>query len=104
VSAPSETSKARVTLIAGDGIGPEVTAATVRLLEAAGAEINWVEKKAQPIVGRRAEDIEADPVVASLLETRVGLKGPLTTPIAGGHQSINVALRKHSTFMPTFAL
>jgi isocitrate dehydrogenase (NAD+) len=94
VSAPSETSKARVTLIAGDGIGPEVTAATVRLLEAAGAEINWVEKKAQPIVGRRTEDIEADPVVASLLETRVGLKGPLTTPIAGGHQSINVALRK----------
>jgi isocitrate dehydrogenase (NAD+) len=83
-----------VTLIAGDGIGPEVTGATVRLLEAAGAEIDWVERKAQPIVGRRPEDIEVDPVVASLLETRVGLKGPLTTPVGGGHQSINVALRK----------
>lgn len=83
-----------VTLIAGDGIGPEVTAATVRLLEAAGAQIDWVEKKAQPIVGRRPEDVELDPVVASLRETRVGLKGPLTTPVAGGHQSINVALRK----------
>lgn len=83
-----------MTLIAGDGIGPEVTGATVRLLEAAGAEIDWVEKKAQPIVGRRPEDIELDPVVASLLETHVGLKGPLTTPVGGGHQSINVALRK----------
>jgi isocitrate dehydrogenase (NAD+) len=81
-------------LVAGDGIGPEVTTATVCLLEAAGAEVEWVEKKAQPIVGRRQEDIEADPVVASLRETHVGLKGPLTTPVGGGHQSINVALRK----------
>ena len=94
MSSTSQSPKGRLTLIAGDGIGPEVTAATVRLLDAAGAEIDWVEKKAQPIVGRRQEDIGADPVVASLRETHVGLKGPLTTPVATGHQSINVALRK----------
>jgi isocitrate dehydrogenase (NAD+) len=94
VSSSAENQKPRVTLVAGDGIGPEVTAATVRLLEAAGAEIDWVEKKAQPIAGRRQEDIDADPVLASLGETHVGLKGPLTTPVGGGHQSINLALRK----------
>jgi isocitrate dehydrogenase (NAD+) len=86
--------KATVTLIPGDGIGPEVTNATVRLLEAAGAEIEWEEREAIPIVGLRQEDTHADPVVSSILRTRVGLKGPITTPIASGHRSINVALRK----------
>jgi isocitrate dehydrogenase (NAD+) len=84
----------KVTLIPGDGIGPEVTDATVRLLEAAGAELEWEAKEAKPIVGQRTEDAHADPVVASLLETRVGLKGPVTTPVGFGHRSINVALRK----------
>lgn len=87
-------SRAQVTLIAGDGIGPEVTRSTVRLLEAAGAEIDWVEMNAQPIISRNPDDIQADPVVASIRQTRVGLKGPLATPVGGGHQSINVALRK----------
>lgn len=87
-------SRAQVTLIAGDGIGPEVTRSTVRLIEAAGAEIEWVEMNAQPIISRNPEEIQADPVVASIRETRVGLKGPLTTPIGGGHQSINVVLRE----------
>ncbi len=80
----------RVTLIPGDGIGLEVTAATVRLLEAAGAQIEWEEKNAKPTVGRRAEDSQADPVVDSITRTRVGLKGPLTTPVGVGHRSINV--------------
>lgn len=90
----TRASRAQVTLIAGDGIGPEVTRSTVRLIEAAGAQIEWVEMNAQPIISRNPEDIQADPVVASIRETRVGLKGPLTTPIGGGHQSINVVLRK----------
>jgi isocitrate dehydrogenase (NAD+) len=94
MTTPAGTGKARVTLIPGDGIGPEVAAATVDLLDAAGAGIEWLELKAQPIVGRRREEIEADPLVHSLLETRVGLKGPITTPVAEGHPSINVALRK----------
>ena len=83
-----------MTLIPGDGIGPEVTRATLRLLEAAGTRIEWVERQAQPILSRREEDVKSDPVVASILETGVGLKGPLTTPIGTGHQSINVSLRK----------
>jgi isocitrate dehydrogenase (NAD+) len=83
-----------VTLIPGDGIGPEVSRATVRLLAAAGAEITWEEIEARPIVGLRQEDTDADPVVRAITRTRVGLKGPITTPIGVGHRSINVALRK----------
>ncbi len=86
--------KATATLVPGDGIGPEVTQVTVRVLEAAGAEIEWEEKEAKPIVGLRTEDAHADPVVASILKTRVGLKGPVTTPVGFGHRSINVALRR----------
>jgi isocitrate dehydrogenase (NAD+) len=85
---------ATVTLIPGDGIGPEVSRATTRLLGAAGAEIAWEEVEAKPIVGLRQEDTQADPVVRSINRTRVGLKGPITTPIGVGHRSINVALRK----------
>ena len=84
----------RVTLIPGDGIGPEVSQATVRLLDAAGADIAWEEKEAKPIVGMRQEDAHADPVVRSIVDTKVGLKGPITTPVGVGHRSINVALRK----------
>ncbi len=83
-----------VTLIPGDGIGPEVTEATVRLLEAAGAKIQWEEKSVVAMVGRRSEDSRADAVVESMTRTRVGLKGPLSTPVGTGHRSINVALRK----------
>ena len=83
-----------VTLVPGDGIGPEVSAATVRLMEAAGAEIAWEEREARPIVGLRQEDAHADPVVSSILRTHVGLKGPITTPVGVGHRSINVALRR----------
>jgi len=84
----------KVTLIPGDGIGPEVARATVRLLEAAGAQMEWEEVEAKPIVGMRVEDARADPVVISVLNSRVGLKGPITTPVGVGHRSINVALRK----------
>jgi len=84
----------KVSLIPGDGIGPEVAQATVRLLEAAGAKVDWEEVAAKPIVGLRHEDAHADPVVASIKRNRVGLKGPITTPVGVGHRSINVALRK----------
>ena len=83
-----------VVLIPGDGIGPEVASATARLLEAAGAEINWEEHQTRPLDGRGLEELRADPLVSALLRTRVGLKGPITTPVASGHSSINVALRK----------
>jgi isocitrate dehydrogenase (NAD+) len=83
-----------VTLIPGDGIGPEVAEATVRAVEATGVRIEWERVEA----GLRAladfGQLIPDDVFASLETTRVGLKGPTTTPIGGGHQSINVALRK----------
>jgi isocitrate dehydrogenase (NAD+) len=76
----------QITLIPGDGIGPEVAEATVRAVEAAGVAIEWER------VDAVADAL--DDVFASLEVTHVGLKGPTATPVAGGHQSINVALRK----------
>ncbi|MGH9454123.1 MAG: isocitrate dehydrogenase (NAD(+)) [Terriglobia bacterium] len=84
----------RVTLIPGDGIGPEITAATLRLLEAAKADLEWEEQDAHGLAGRRKDDPQESPVVASIRKNRLGLKGPLTTPIGTGHRSLNVGLRK----------
>lgn len=84
----------RITSIAGDGIGPEVAEAAVRVLEATGVAIEWdrVELSADRIRAT-GESLPAD-VVASIERTKVGLKGPVTTPVGGGFQSVNVALRK----------
>ncbi|HEV2417568.1 MAG TPA: isocitrate dehydrogenase (NAD(+)) [Terriglobia bacterium] len=84
----------KVTLVPGDGIGPEITAATLRLLEKAGAGIDWEEKKAKPTLDRRAGEHRENPVVTSIRKTRVGMKGPLATPIGVGHRSLNVSLRR----------
>ena len=83
-----------VTLIPGDGIGPEVARAAEKVLAATGVDIQWerVELSADRIRAT-GESLPAD-VVASIERTKVGLKGPVTTPIAGGFQSVNVALRK----------
>ena len=83
-----------VTLIPGDGIGPEVALAAEKVLAATGVDIQWerVELSADRIRAT-GESLPAD-VVASIERTKVGLKGPVTTPIAGGFQSVNVALRK----------
>ncbi len=82
------------TLIAGDGIGPEVVAATVRVIEATGVAIKWETQMA----GAMAIAIEGTPLpqktLDSIRKTGLALKGPTTTPIGGGHASINVALRK----------
>jgi isocitrate dehydrogenase (NAD+) len=83
-----------VTLIPGDGIGPEVTAAAARVIEAAGVAINWDQVELnEEVILRRGEALPAE-VLTSLNRTCIGLKGPVTTPIAGGFQSVNVALRK----------
>jgi isocitrate dehydrogenase (NAD+) len=86
--------KHKVTLIPGEGIGPEVAAVTRRVLEAAGVQIDWEE-----IAGR--SDSSADQgksvnkaAVESVRRNRVALKGPMATAIAGGAPSVNVALRK----------
>jgi isocitrate dehydrogenase (NAD+) len=87
-------SKKTVTLLPGDGIGPEVADATVRVLEAAGAEIEW-ETHA---VGAEALRLHGDPlpneVLDSIRRNRVALKGPVTTQVGGGFQSVNVQLRQ----------
>ena len=87
-------SASHVTLIPGDGIGPEIASATVRLLAAAGAKIEWEERDAYSAFGRRETDPHLAPLITSLRSNHVGLKGPLTTPVATGHRSLNVALRK----------
>ncbi len=83
-----------MTLIPGDGIGPEVAQATRRAVDATGVAIDWecVDLNAE-IIEREREVLPAN-VIASIARTRVGLKGPVTTPIAGGFPSVNVALRK----------
>src|SRR5438477_12158526 len=84
----------QITLIPGDGIGPEVAAATVRAVEATGVAIEWEVCNAGARALAETGSLLPESVLRSLERTRVGLKGPVTTPIGGGHQSINVALRK----------
>ncbi len=83
-----------VTLIAGDGIGPEVVAAAVRVVEAAGAAIRWEPQ----VAGSEALARVGDPLPPELLESirrnRVALKGPITTPVGKGFRSVNVRLRQ----------
>ncbi|MEO7143159.1 MAG: isocitrate dehydrogenase (NAD(+)) [Bryobacteraceae bacterium] len=83
-----------VTLIPGDGIGPEVAAAAARVVDATGVSIEWerVDLNADAIA--KAGTSLPAPVLESLERTRVGLKGPVATPIGSGFHSVNVALRK----------
>jgi len=84
----------RITLIEGDGIGPEVTRAVVRILETAGLRAEWEPQ----LAGIRALEKYGSPLPLELLDsierTRVALKGPVTTPVGGGFTSVNVGLRK----------
>ena len=82
------------TLIPGDGIGPDITRAVVRVLEAAGAELVWDEKPAGVSAVATHNTPLPQETIDSIRETRVALKGPLTTPSGVGFRSINVALRK----------
>ena len=85
----------RVTLIPGDGIGPEITEATKRVLEATGVKFEWD----IGIVGQKAQDKFGTPLPDNILESikknKVALKGPVTTPIGTGFRSVNVALRQN---------
>jgi isocitrate dehydrogenase (NAD+) len=83
-----------VTLIPGDGIGPSISSATVRILEAAGADIVWDTQYAGMAGVEKYGDPIPDETLDSIKRTRVALKGPLETPVGEGFRSINVALRK----------
>ncbi|HUF90038.1 MAG TPA: isocitrate/isopropylmalate family dehydrogenase [Gemmatimonadota bacterium] len=82
------------TLIRGDGIGPEVVGAALRVLDAAGAEIEWEERLAGLSALEEGEEILPESTLESFRRTRVALKGPLTTPVGTGFRSVNVAIRK----------
>jgi isocitrate dehydrogenase (NAD+) len=95
MSTPAATMKQTAVLIPGDGIGPEVTDAAVRILDAAGASITWVERHAGVgALERGADTVLPKETLDAILEHGVAMKGPCTTPIGGGFASINVALRK----------
>jgi isocitrate dehydrogenase (NAD+) len=83
-----------VTLIPGDGTGPEITEATRRVLEATGVEFNWHVRDAGLAVLEKHGTVLPEEVIESIRETKVGLKGPITTPVGKGFRSANVALRK----------
>ncbi|HHW54125.1 MAG: isocitrate/isopropylmalate dehydrogenase family protein [bacterium] len=83
-----------VTLIPGDGIGPEVTAAACEVIAAAGVAINWERVTAGAAAIDEFGTPLPQPVLASIAKNKVALKGPLTTPVAGGFPSVNVSLRK----------
>src|ERR1700674_529174 len=84
----------KVTLIPGDGIGPEVTRATVRILEATGVKFEWESFQVGADAFEKYGEYIPKDVLESIERTRVGLKGPVTTPVGGGFSSINVALRQ----------
>src|SRR5260221_6990422 len=84
----------KVTLIPGEGIGPEVAAATKRVIDAAGVQIEWEELEARTDSATEAGQLVNQGAIASVRRNRVALKGPTGTAIAGGAPSVNVALRK----------
>jgi isocitrate dehydrogenase (NAD+) len=84
----------KVTLIPGEGIGPEVAAATKRIIDAAGVQIEWEELAARTNSATEAGQLVNQAAIDSVRRNRVALKGPMGTAIAGGAPSVNVALRK----------
>lgn len=84
----------KVTLIPGDGIGPEVTAAARIVAEATGVAIDWEVQEAGELAIQRSGTPLPDEALASIKKNRLALKGPITTPIGGGFRSVNVALRQ----------
>ncbi len=101
-----QTRSHRITLIPGDGIGPEVTDAVVAILEAAGKSesctFDWQLHNAGADAFAKTGEYIPKALYASLEDTRVGLKGPVTTPIGGGFSSINVTLRKQFELFANF--
>ena len=86
--------KHRITLIPGDGIGPEVTAAVVTILERAGLDVEWESHLAGATALERHGATLPKALLDSIKRNKVALKGPLTTPVGGGFTSVNVGLRK----------
>jgi len=86
--------KHTITLIPGDGIGPEVTSAVVKVLETAGLDVEWDAQAAGILAVEQHGDPLPPELIDSIARTKVALKGPVTTPVGGGFTSVNVGLRK----------
>ncbi len=84
----------RVTLIPGDGIGPSICESTVAVIEATGVKIDWDVRQAGMAALQSVGDPIPPDVIASIRETHIALKGPVTTPVGEGYRSVNVALRQ----------
>ncbi len=83
-----------VTLIPGDGIGPEITEATKRVLEATGVKFNWdIQEAGEKVIGQYGTPLP-DHIIESIKKNKIALKGPITTPVGRGFRSVNVTLRK----------
>jgi len=84
----------KVTLIPGDGIGPEVTSAARRCIEATGVDIEWeIQEAGEGVIDKYGTPLP-EHVLESIKKNKVALKGPIITPIAGGFRSVNVEIRK----------
>ena len=86
--------KHTITLIPGDGIGPEVSAAVVRIIEAAGADVQWETRYAGAQALEKFGDTLPQELLESIKRNKLALKGPITTPVGKGFTSVNVGLRK----------
>jgi isocitrate dehydrogenase (NAD+) len=86
--------KREATLIAGDGIGPEITQATLEVLDAIGVSFDWDEEYGGMTAVEKAGTPLPNGTLDSIRRTKLALKGPLTTPVGGGYRSVNVALRQ----------
>ncbi|MFC1764052.1 isocitrate/isopropylmalate dehydrogenase family protein [Planctomycetota bacterium] len=83
-----------IVLIPGDGIGPEITIPVKRILEVAGADINWIERQAGIAALASGDEVLPDTTLEAIREHQIALKGPCTTPVGKGFSSVNVQLRK----------
>ncbi|MEI7615081.1 MAG: isocitrate/isopropylmalate dehydrogenase family protein [Actinomycetota bacterium] len=83
-----------ITLIPGDGTGPEISDATVKVVEATGINVEWDVENAGADVFEKEGTVLPDSVINSLKKNKVGIKGPISTPIGTGFRSVNVAMRK----------
>jgi len=92
----------KVTLIPGDGIGPEVTGAAVRIIEATGVKFDWESFEAGAEAYEKYKEYIPKALLDSIERTHCALKGPITTPIGGGFSSINVQLRKQFELFANF--
>src|SRR5258708_1282265 len=84
----------KVTMIPGDGVGPELSEATMRVLDATGVGFEWeVREAGEKVMGEYGTPLP-EPVLDSIRRNKVAIKGPITTPVGKGFRSVNVALRK----------